>query len=156
MSRNKVTCKSIVLTANIPPRCALRRVLKAQNSRTHANTVALESWAPNWIESSTQTQLSCYMYVEVSDVRGVLEWKTAFFFFLFYILKKTIIEWKKHCNYILRSKYSGSAVKQCHCVNCTSATVLKCDDSNSTLAVRLGFDLHRFLQVLSFFGKEKK
>ena len=76
-------------------------------------------------------------------------------FFLSILLKKTIIEWKKHCKYI-QSKYSGSAVKQCHCVNCTSATVLKCDDSNSTLAVRLGFDLHRFLQVLSFFGKEKK
>ena len=29
---------------------------------------------------------------------------------------------------------------------------LKCNNSNSTLAVRSGFDLHRFLQV---FGKKK-
>ena len=30
---------------------------------------------------------------------------------------------------------------------------LKCNNSNSTLAVRSGFDLHRFLQV---FGKENR
>ena len=43
--------------------------------------------------------------------------------FSFSSIKKTIIEWKKHCKYI-QSKYSGSAVKQRHCVNCTSAAVL--------------------------------
>ena len=31
---------------------------------------------------------------------------------------------------------------------------LKCNNSNSTLAVGLGFDLHKFLQVLSHFGKK--
>ena len=53
-------------------------------------------------------------------------------FFLSILLKKTIIEWKKHCNYILQSKYSGSAVKQCHCVNCTSAAVLVAAWLNAT------------------------
>ena len=32
--------------------------------------------------------------------------------------------------------------------------VPKCNNSNSTLAVCSGFDLHRFLQVLSKFGKK--
>ena len=31
---------------------------------------------------------------------------------------------------------------------------LKCNDSNSIVAVHSGFDLHRFLQVLSQFGKK--
>ena len=33
---------------------------------------------------------------------------------------------------------------------------LKCNNSNSTLAVPSGFDLHRFLQVLSHFGKKNR
>ena len=34
------------------------------------------------------------------------------------------------------------------CVNHIDGGVLKCDNSNSTLTVRSGFDLHRFFQVL--------
>ena len=33
--------------------------------------------------------------------------------------------------------------------------ILKCNISNSTLAVCSGFDLHRFCQILSFFGKKE-
>ena len=33
--------------------------------------------------------------------------------------------------------------------------ILKCNISNSTLAVCSGFDLQRFLQVLSHFGKKR-
>ena len=40
------------------------------------------------------------------------------------------------------------------CLSCIALMEVKFNSSNSTLAVHSGFDLHRFLQVLSQFGKK--